>query len=344
MSARSASPKGSRGAAGRISVVMPAYNAEATLARALQGVVDQLGPRDELIVVDDGSTDRTAEIAESFQVRPIRMPSNQGVSPSRNAGAAAAQGEILFFADADAMLAPGALERAHDQLEADPSCAAVVGIYSADGGPGNTVSRVKNLWIRYTYLRAGEWIDWVFTCAMAVRREAFEAVGGFVSAAGVRWGGDDIELGLRLTRGGYRIRLDPGIQTTHLRRYDTVGLLLNDFCRSTGFASLGWRTLGWRTLLRDRRFANIDARFLAGLPLVGGTAAMLWAAPAAPGLLLLAPFPLAAHFLLNLPYYRYLHRHGGPGLALAGSALLFSSQLVSLLGSALGVSGVLPRT
>ena len=334
----------SDGPAVRVSVVVPAYNAERTLARALEAVAAQLDERDELIVVDDGSTEHTAEIAAVIaRARTIRLERNQGISASRNAGAAAARGEMLFFADADAMLGPGALDRAWRQLQADPGCAAVVGIYSADGGPDNTVSRVKNLWIRYTYLCAPQWIDWAFTCALAIRRSAFEAIDGFVPAAGVRWGGEDIELGLRLTRAGYRIRLDHGIETTHLRRHDVLSLLLNDFRRSAGYARLGWQALGWRALLRERRFANIDSRFLAGIPLVTGATALLWAAPMLPPLLLLVPPPLAAYLALNLPYYRYLVREGGPGLALSGAGLLAASQLVSLVGASLGVAGVLPR-
>lgn len=86
----------------RFSVIIPALNAAATLARAVESVRAQSWPAHEIIVVDDGSTDATAEVALQFgeMVRLIRQP-NSGVSVARNIGAAAATGDWLAFLDAD---------------------------------------------------------------------------------------------------------------------------------------------------------------------------------------------------------------------------------------------------
>jgi len=86
----------------RFSVIIPAFNAAATLARAVESVRAQSWPAHEIIVVDDGSTDATAEIARQLgdDVHLIRQP-NSGVSVARNAGAAAATGDWLVFLDAD---------------------------------------------------------------------------------------------------------------------------------------------------------------------------------------------------------------------------------------------------
>ncbi|MDO9636138.1 MAG: glycosyltransferase family 2 protein [Thiobacillus sp.] len=90
----------------RFSVVIPAFNAAATLARAIESVRAQSWPAHEILVVDDGSTDATAEVAAGFDgVRLIRQ-SNSGVSVARNAGAAAATGDWLAFLDADDWYAP----------------------------------------------------------------------------------------------------------------------------------------------------------------------------------------------------------------------------------------------
>ena len=91
----------------RFSVVIPAYNSAATLARAIESVRAQSWPAHEIIVVDDGSTDATADVARQFgeDVRLIRQP-NSGVSAARNAGAAAASGDWLAFLDADDWYAP----------------------------------------------------------------------------------------------------------------------------------------------------------------------------------------------------------------------------------------------
>jgi glycosyltransferase involved in cell wall biosynthesis len=106
-----------------ISIVIAAKNAEATLAATLDSVAGQRGVTVETIVVDDGSTDRTREIALRHGVgaKVIAGP-RPGVSAARNAGFAAATGGAIVFLDADDALKPGALERRLRVLgEAGPS-------------------------------------------------------------------------------------------------------------------------------------------------------------------------------------------------------------------------------
>lgn len=85
------------------SVVIPAFNAEGTIARALQSCIDQTLSPVEIIVVDDASRDQTIRIAEGFgeRVRVIRLPENKGVAFARNAGWDAATGDYIAFLDSD---------------------------------------------------------------------------------------------------------------------------------------------------------------------------------------------------------------------------------------------------
>ena len=94
----------------RFSVIIPAFNAAATLARAIDSVCAQSWPAHEIIVVDDGSTDASAEVARRFGT-PVRLieQANSGVSAARNAGVAAATGDWLAFLDADDWYAPDRL-------------------------------------------------------------------------------------------------------------------------------------------------------------------------------------------------------------------------------------------
>jgi glycosyltransferase involved in cell wall biosynthesis len=121
----------------RFSVIIPAFNAAATLARAIESVRAQSWPVHEIIVVDDGSTDATADIARRFgdEVRLIRQP-NSGVSVARNAGAAAATGDWLAFLDADDWYAPDRIGLHASWIAEDATLDCLTGDYeyrNADG-------------------------------------------------------------------------------------------------------------------------------------------------------------------------------------------------------------------
>jgi glycosyltransferase involved in cell wall biosynthesis len=95
-----------------ISIIIPVKNAEGTLAATLDSVAEQTGVRVEVIVVDDGSTDRSRDVALRHPVGPKVLASPRpGVSAARNAGFAASTGHAIVFLDADDLLKPGALER-----------------------------------------------------------------------------------------------------------------------------------------------------------------------------------------------------------------------------------------
>ncbi|MDP2978254.1 MAG: glycosyltransferase family A protein, partial [Thiobacillus sp.] len=113
----------------RFSVVIPAFNSAATLARAIESVRAQSWPAHEIIVVDDGSTDATAEIAAGFDgVRLIRQK-NSGVSVARNAGAAAASGDWLAFLDADDWYAPDRIKLHAEWIAEDAALDFLTGDY-----------------------------------------------------------------------------------------------------------------------------------------------------------------------------------------------------------------------
>ena len=103
-----------------VSVVIPVYNAARFLADAIRSVQAQRHPRIEIIVVDDGSTDGSGEVARSFAgVRCLRQ-ANGGIAAARNAGVHEARGNLLAFLDADDLWTPGKLALQLDVLRADP--------------------------------------------------------------------------------------------------------------------------------------------------------------------------------------------------------------------------------
>ncbi len=123
----------------RVSVVTPAFNAAATIGAAISSVLDQTYRDVELVVVDDGSTDATAVIAEAYgdPVRVVRQE-NKGVAAARNRGIREAAGELIAFCDADDALLPEHLERLVPVWDARGGIATANSYWLLPGGIGKT--------------------------------------------------------------------------------------------------------------------------------------------------------------------------------------------------------------
>jgi glycosyltransferase involved in cell wall biosynthesis len=164
-----------------ISVVIPVYNGEAFLDQAIESALEQTWPRTEVVVVDDGSTDRSAEIAGSYPVELVRQE-NGGVAAARNRGVDAAKGDLLSFLDQDDMLRPEKLERQLEALVAQPEAgmsSCQMRIFLEPGCP------VPD-WIDPDLL--GSEVHSLHVGTILVWRRTFEQVGRFDDS--YRWGND----------------------------------------------------------------------------------------------------------------------------------------------------------
>jgi len=126
----------------KFSVIIPACNAAATLARALDSVLAQTWPAHEIIVVDDGSTDTTAAVAAGYgeKIRYLRQE-NAGVSAARNHGAQVASGDWLAFLDADDWYYPNRLKWHAEWIARDPTLDFLSGDYEYRDLSGKLLSR-----------------------------------------------------------------------------------------------------------------------------------------------------------------------------------------------------------
>lgn len=111
----------------QLSVIIPCYNSARYLAEAIGSILAQSYPGTEIIVVDDGSTDNTAEICSQLDVKLISQP-NQGAAAARNAGVSAAKGNLLAFLDADDLWARGKLEKQTAALKGHGANGLVMGL------------------------------------------------------------------------------------------------------------------------------------------------------------------------------------------------------------------------
>jgi O-antigen biosynthesis protein len=236
----------------RVTVVVPAYNSAKALGACLRSLFAQAYPLDRyaIVVVDDGSTDDTAEVARALAEEgwagrlTVVRKANGGPASARNAGIAATDDdddvEVIAFLDADCVADP-------DWLEALVACLSSTG---AAGVGGPLVNVVAPGWVsryldaarfyRHRVRRDGA-VDYLVTANVAFRRTALLAVGGFSQRKGA-WG-EDADLSFRLIQSGYTLLLAQQGIVTHYGSPTTLGGFARDLFRygyGNGVLSRDW--------------------------------------------------------------------------------------------------------
>ncbi|GMU92826.1 MAG: hypothetical protein AMXMBFR4_18840 [Candidatus Hydrogenedentota bacterium] len=185
----------------KVSVIIPARNAEATLAPCVEACLAQSYADREIIVVDDGSSDSTPRIAREFHVRLITQPP-RGPAAARNTGARAATGDILAFTDSDCIPRRDWLENLARAF-AD-GADAVGGTYDI-ANPESALASLIDAEIRARHGSFNPSVDFLGSFNMAVRKDAFDGVLGFDESFTAA-SGEDNDLSYRLADHGYRLR------------------------------------------------------------------------------------------------------------------------------------------
>ncbi len=205
-----------------ISVIVCTYNGAATLADCLDGVTALSYPRYEVIVVIDGSTDASEDIARTFGVRVI-VTENRGLSAARNTGLHASLGEIVAYIDDDARPDPDWLTHIARGFEA-AEVAAVGGPNIIPPRSGTVAQCVANAPGGPTHvLISDREAEHLPGCNLAIRRSSLEAIGGFDER--FRVAGDDVDVCWRLTDNEQRLAFSSGAVVLHRRRATVRGYL-----------------------------------------------------------------------------------------------------------------------
>ena len=205
----------------RYSVIVPAWNAEDSLPLCLSALEQQTLPKEqyEIIVVDDGSSDRTREVACGFAIQ-YHFQDNAGPAMARNQGVDLAKGELVLFTDADCVPDPDWLE-AMTVPFSNPEIAAVKGAYRTE--QKSLVARFAQLEFeeRFDMLRKKDSIDMVDTYSAAFRKDIFQELGGFDTSF-PEPNNEDTEFSYRMAGHGYRMVFAPDAVVRHLNHPDAV--------------------------------------------------------------------------------------------------------------------------
>jgi GT2 family glycosyltransferase len=287
---------------------VPATDAPPTLARCLAA----LGGADEVVAVEDAGL---------------------GPAAARNEGARRARGDVVVFVDADVVAHRDAIERIRATLEADPGLAGIFGAYDDAPEQPSVVSTFRNLLHHHVHSESAGDADTFWAGLGAVRREAFEAVGGFDERY-EHPSVEDVELGLRLADRGFRLCLDPSVRGTHLKAWTLGEMVRTDVLR---------RGAPWVALLLERRRVptslNLGWRHRASaVASLVGALALLRGRPRA---LLGAAAVLVA---LNGRLYALVARRRGPAAGVAAVGLHALHHLCGVVAVPLGLATYLSRS
>jgi glycosyltransferase involved in cell wall biosynthesis len=313
-----------------ISVIIPFFNASAYLEKCLRALEAGEDRSHELILVDDGSSDSSPEIARRFSCRLLRSAATRGPASARNLGAQAASGRILFFLDADVFCLPDTLARVREAFAADPGIAAVIGSYDDDPPEPGFLSRYKNLTHHYVHQHGSTEASTFWTGCGAIRHEIFLELKGFDESFRLP-SIEDIELGYRLRARGYRIALCKRLLVKHAKRWTFAGLLRSDICDR----AIPWTVLqlAYGNLLDDlnvSRQQRVSALFTCAALL--STVLVFWNPWFLPGI----PITLLPVIGWNRHLYRFYYEHGGAWFCVRATLMHWLYYLYSTVAFGIG--------
>lgn len=314
-----------------VALIVPVGGAAPAWSRCARSLARLDPAPGEIIAVIDGANAAHAATAAEIGARVVPLEERTGPARARNRGARAASGDILLFLDSDIEVPPDLVARVAALFDSRRELTAVMGSYDDAPGDAGFLSQYRNLLHHFVHQKGREEASTFWAGCGAVRRRAFDEVGGFDEDYPVP-SIEDIELGSRLLGAGGVIRLDKELQVKHLKRWRLVDMLATDLFR---------RAVPWtRLMLRQGRMVNdlnvktrdrisVLSAFLLPAALA---AAWVWppllAAGIAAALLLMA---------LNAGFFRFLRRRRGPLFAAAAVPLFWAYLLICGLGFGLGL-------
>lgn len=244
----------------RISAYIPAYNVSEYLSRAIEGLLSQTHPCDEILVIDDGSGDNSAEIASRYtQITLIRHSANKGLAAARNTALCAARNELIASVDADVVANPNWIATLLPHM-ADPKVAGAGG-FLVEGVQKTLADRWRRARMPQewgpNYIRNPSFL---FGSNNIFRKSAVLEIGAYNES--LRTNGEDPDLASRLRAKGWDLIYDPAARATHLR-HDNLPSIMDMYWRWWKFGNQAYRNgVTLRSWLGHALFVHFRYNFL----------------------------------------------------------------------------------
>lgn len=254
-----------------ISVIIPTLNSGDTIQNTLNSIFSNGFPRElfEVIVVDNGSQDRTEEIVRKFPVRFYKCL-KRGQGPARNLGIRESKGDIICFTDSDIIVPKGWLKKISDFLETRPDVDGVGGIVlSPIQGHKNNIQRlVGEIYVQHqgfpSNLAKTRYLDYkgsLYSANCAYRKETLEACDGFDESLWNHYyyhDSCDIDLSWRLVKMGKRLMFNPDIKVYHWAPWSLQGIFRQQFGWGVVYTMIK-KKYGWQArVFRDKVWPYYD--------------------------------------------------------------------------------------
>jgi len=206
-----------------VSVLIPCFNRANIIRDVIESAKKQTVPPTEIIVADDASTDNSVAVIKDCSVTLVQHEKNCGPAIARNSAFSASSGEIIVFIDSDAIAESHMIENILNVYKKAPDSTRLGGV----GGRGIETYKadIPNIW-RCLHARQDfgqkflDSVEYLFGLCCSYSREAFSAVKGFDPFFPIN-AGEDLDIGLRLIRAGYRLSYTPDAYIFHQHR-DTL--------------------------------------------------------------------------------------------------------------------------
>ncbi|MDD5773566.1 MAG: glycosyltransferase family 2 protein [bacterium] len=247
----------------KISIIIPAYGQPKELGKTLLSINNSDYKNYEVIVVDDASKEDISKIVKKFDYRLVKLDYNQGPSSARNTGASLASGEIFLFIDSDVLIKSNTLSYIAD-IFTSPDIDCLIGLYTKECPNNDLMSKFKNLFIRYSFLKLSSDVSCLHTSISAIKKDVFEQSGGFdknITKPRV----EDIIFGKKLKKMGFKINFDPNLEVTHNKKYDLLKLIANDFNKGSDYIK-AFFDYKWFNIINKKQHPNSNTNFIISIP------------------------------------------------------------------------------
>ncbi len=322
----------------KISIVIPAKNCEKTIAETINSISAQTYNPFEVIVVNDGSADKTIDVLRQFErksiprFKVISLEKSGGASKARNIGAAQAKGQLLAFVDSDIVLFKNALEEGINFKEKNPELGGFFGLFTPQLRFKNLLSQYKHLYLCYLYSKQGDKRSTLDTSLSFIDRKLFSK---YKFNENLKCISEDAEIAMRMIKDGYTIKQASNVNMEHIKRYTLKSFIRSEYLRGKLFSRLLLKAM-----FKDKKESGVNTFYLKPIYIYLNVALMPFLLLS---LILLGLFQHPIFFytvlfvfliliLLNFGFWRYLQKRNGTFFVCKAILITFFDMIIMDIG------------